>query len=224
MTWWHLSQLWWRQWDTVKVSERAIDLGFTNHHVKDSADFVEDLKDGYPLNTVSLTSIPTEEEVKIIGQQLSQDHDWQDKTNLLGSDDLAAGCAMTPLVSCTKGFLTSHGVVHFPLRNRLAQGTFWADCFYTIWHHRQMDTHTLDTYLSCNEINEQLSQRHFHFSVFKFNLVINIKLKLFVPHHHHHHHHTSRLVVTKYTTSKWQFAAYPNWRSKHRGCRMLDWL
>ena len=66
-------------------------VGKTEHHIKNSTDFVQKIKDlevppyqklvSFDVSTL-FTSIPTDEAVRVIRQRLEQDNSWQDRTNL----------------------------------------------------------------------------------------------------------------------------------------------
>ena len=66
-------------------------VGKTEHHIKNSTDFVQKIKDlevppsqklvSFDVSAL-FTSIPTDEAVRVIRQRLEQDNSWQDRTNL----------------------------------------------------------------------------------------------------------------------------------------------
>ena len=66
-------------------------VGKTEHHITNSTDFVQKIKDlevppfqklvSFDVSAL-FTSIPTDEAVRVIRQRLEQDNSWQDRTNL----------------------------------------------------------------------------------------------------------------------------------------------
>ena len=113
-------------------------VGKTEHHVKNSIDFVQKIKGLEVHPSQKLVSFdvsapfdqhPTEEATRVIRQRLEQDHSWQDRTNLNADQvmQLLELCLNTTYFTCRGEFFKQYKATAMgsPIRRcKRVYGTF----------------------------------------------------------------------------------------------------